>query len=148
MNKQNPAKLYLCQYRGLLLRYREIMDQIDQIEERATDTSARFSLAKVQSGGAKDMVGDGAAAAVDMAGLLMDTAAEIKDRMAGILATIDSSVGDEMQKTILTKRYISDKSWKEICAEIGYEKSKVHELHGLALLRVNMYLEKRNAGGT
>lgn len=144
--RTNPAKAFLMQYRGLRLRYTEIEQQIAQAEERATDTSARISAAKVQSGRTSDAVGDAAARAVDIYGLLIDTEAQITLRLSQIMAAIESCP-EEMEKTILTKRYISCKSWKEICGEIGYERTRVHELHGDALNAVKRWLEAHQADG-
>jgi hypothetical protein len=67
---------------------------------------------------------------------------DIAQEMKNIRRVIDM-IPDEMQKTILTKRYISNKPWDVICSEIGYEKTKVFEMHGWALATVNRMLERR-----
>ena len=136
----NPAKVFLTQYRGLKMRYDEIIEQIALAEERATNTAARISPAKVQSGRIHDTVCETAISVVDMSGVLMETAGQIQTQLRTILHAIDS-VPDAMQQTILTKRYISGKSWKEICSEIGYEKTRVNELHGWALVSVKKWME-------
>lgn len=138
----NPAKAYLQKYRALLLRYEDLTAQIRELEARATNTAARIKPVNVQNGGPRDTIGDTAAAVVDAESLLGDTAREIVEEMRGILQTIET-VPDEMQKTILTKRYISGKPWSAICSEIGYEKTRVHQLHGWALLSVARALEAR-----
>lgn len=142
----NPAKVFLSQYRGLCMRYADIENQIAQAEARATDTAAHISAAKVQSGRISDAVGDAAAQAVDVYGLLLDTEAKITLQLSRILAAIEA-VPEEMQKAILTKRYIAGKSWKEVCSEVGYERTRVNELHGWGLLAVNRWLEETGAGG-
>lgn len=136
----NPAKAYLSRYRALLLRYEDLTASIREMEARATNTAARIKPVNVQSGGPNDMIGETAAAVVDAESLLEDTTREIVEEMRKILQIIET-VPDEMQKTILTKRYISGKPWSAICAEIGYEKTRVHQLHGWALLSVTRALE-------
>lgn len=142
--KNNPAKIYLMKYRALLLRYEELTENIRTLEARATNTAARIKAANVQSGSTQDTVGDVAVAVADAENMLSDTVRDIAQEMKGILRTIET-VPDEMQKTILTKRYISGKSWSIISDEIGYERTTVWKLHGLALLSVGRALEGRKA---
>lgn len=142
--RMNPAKTYLMKYRALLLRYEELTENIRTLEARATNTAARIKAANVQSGSVQDTIGDVAVAVADAENMLSDTVREIAVEMKGILRTIET-VPDEMQKTILTKRYISGKSWSVICGEIGYEKTKVFEMHGWALVAVGRALESRKA---
>lgn len=140
----NPAKSYLMKYRALLMRYEELTENIRTLEARATNTAAKLKAVNVQNGSVGDTVGDTAIAVADAENMLNDTVRDIAVEMKGILRVIET-VPDEMQKTILTKRYISGKSWPMICSEIGYEKTKVHELHGWALISVNRALESRKA---
>lgn len=125
-----------------MLRYEDLTAQIREMEARATNTAARIKPVNVQTGGPRDSIGDTAAAVVDAESLLGETARGIVEEMQNILRTIEA-VPDEMQKTILTKRYISGKPWPAICQEIGYEKTRVHQLHGWALLSVARALEER-----
>lgn len=144
MQTIHPAKSYLMKYRALLLRYEELTESIRAFEARATNTAARIKAANVQSGGVQDNVGDVAVAVADAELMLNDTMRDIAGEMKSILRIIDA-IPDEMQKTILTKRYIGGKSWDAICSEIGYEKTKVYEMHGWALESVGHALETRKA---
>ena len=140
----NQAKAYLSKYRALLLRYEELTENIRTLETRATNTAARIKAVNVQPGSVHDNVGDVAVVVADAENMLGDTMRDIALEMKNILRVIDM-IPDEMQKTILTKRYIGGKSWDVICGEIGYEKTKVFEMHGWALATVNRMLERRMA---
>jgi hypothetical protein len=134
------AKEFLSQYRALRLRYNELYSQIIEAEAVATNTAARISPTRVQSGGPGDIVASTAAMVVDLTSALSDTAKQVGDQLSLILLAIDA-VGDEMTKTILTKRYVSGKSWKEICSDVGYEASKVYDIHKRGLSIVDNYLD-------
>lgn len=140
-HKTNQAKNYLLKYRALLMRYEELSENIRSLEARATNTAARIKAVNVQSGSVMDTVGDVAIVVADAENLLGETLRDIAQEMKNILRVIDM-IPDEMQKTILTKRYISNKPWDVICSEIGYEKTKVFEMHGWALAAVNRMLER------
>lgn len=130
----------MSQYRALRLRYNELYTQIIEAEAVATNTAARISPARVQSGGPGDIVASSAARVVDLTAALSDTAKQVGEQLSLILTAIES-VSDEMTKTVLTKRYVSGKSWKEICSDVGYEASKVYDIHKRGLLIVDNYLE-------
>lgn len=144
MDKMNPAKTYLMKYRALLMRYEELTENIRTLEARATNTAARIKAVNVQSGSVGDIIGDTATAVADAENMLNETVKDIALEMKTILRIIDT-VPDEMQKTILTKRYISGKSWSIICDELKYEKTKVYQLHGWALVHITRALESRKA---
>lgn len=139
--KQNAAKIFLGQYRGLLQQYETYRELIAQAEERATDTAAKLSNVRVHSGRVSDTVAEAAAQAVDTVGLMMDAAARARTRLEEIMRAVES-VPEEMQKAVLLKRYIAGESWQEICSEIGYEKTRVFELHGWGLAAVNKWMKK------
>lgn len=126
------------------MRYEELTENIRSLEERATNTASRIKAVNVQSGSVHDTIGDVAVDVADAEHMLGDTMRDIASEMKSILRVIES-VPDEMQKTILTKRYIGGKSWDVICSEIGYEKTRVHEIHGWALINVSNALESRKA---
>ena len=65
---------------------------------------------------------------------------EINDRIREILAAIDS-VPDEMEKTVLTLRYIEGLDWITISERIAYEISNTYIIHGRALVEVNRWLK-------
>jgi DNA-directed RNA polymerase specialized sigma24 family protein len=70
---------------------------------------------------------------------LGDALAEIARKLKEILMAIES-VPDEMQKTVLTLRYIEGLDWLPIAERIGYEISNTYIIHGRALVEVNKWL--------
>lgn len=139
-SRPNAAKEFLSSYRGLYLYYQELTEQIRTLRDRATDVSAKLKPVSVQTGGAGDTVGDGAARIADAEMELPEAAARAARQLARILQAVEA-VPDAMQRAVLSKRYISGKNWDEICTEIGYEKTRTFELHGWGLLAVNRWLE-------
>ena len=127
------------------MRYDELTDQIRTLEERATNTAAKIKAVNVRGGGPYDGFAETAAEIADARASLGDTARACDRRMAEIIRTIEQ-VPLEMEKVILTKRYISGKSWETICQDTGYAKTSVYRLHGWALSAVRCLLEQQDAG--
>jgi len=97
----------------------------------------------VSGGGATDRMGATVAQIVDAEEALKPVLVEIAQSIGEIMAAIDS-VPDEMQKTVLTLRYIEGKSWEDIQELISYERTQTLVIHGKALIEVNKWLEKRS----
>ena len=91
---------------------------------------------------AYDRMAEDVARIVDAEEALTAEIAEISKRLAEILEAI-ASVPDEMQKTVLTLRYIEGLDWLAISERISYEISNTYILHGKALVHVNEWLRKR-----
>ena len=140
--KENPAKAFLRRYRALLLRCDALSEAIQEAHERATNRTVRPNPNKVQSsGGAYDRMAEDACKAADAEILLEQEMEKVRAAISEILAAIDA-VPDEMQKTILTMRYINGKSWEDIGDRIGYERTQTLVYHGRALLTVKRNLNK------
>ena len=135
-------KAYLGQYRALSLRYEELTQQIRLLEERATDTAAKIRAVNVRGGGAYDGNAEIIADIADARTALGETLRDCDHRMAEIIRAIEG-VPLEMEKLVLTKRYISGKSWEAISQEIGYCKSSIYRLHGWGLADIRRELEAR-----
>ncbi|MBQ1778025.1 MAG: hypothetical protein IIZ93_07705, partial [Acidaminococcaceae bacterium] len=58
-----------------------------------------------------------------------------------ILGAIDT-LGDERQKEVLTRRYITGQDFPGICEAMHYEKTQIFVMHGRALIEINKWLEK------
>ena len=135
----NPAKRFLRGYRALLVRRDSLLREIERRRESATGTTVRLKEINVQSGGAYDRMADDVARIVDDEESLGDALAEIARKLKEILMAIES-VPDEMQKTVLTLRYIEGLDWLPIAERIGYEISNTYIIHGRALVEVNKWL--------
>ena len=135
----NPAKRFLRGYRALLVRRDSLLREIERRRESATGTTVRLKEINVQSGGASDRMAEDVARIVDDEASLGDALAEIAKRLREILQAIES-VPDEMQKTVLTLRYIEGLDWLGISERIGYEIANTYIIHGRALVGVNKWL--------
>lgn len=135
----NPAKRFLRGYRALLVRRDSLLREIERRRESATGTTVRLKEINVQSGGASDRMAEDVARIVDDEESLGDALAEIARKLKEILQAIES-VPDEMQKTVLTLRYIEGLDWLPIAEKIGYEISNTYIIHGRALVEVNKWL--------
>ena len=62
-----------------------------------------------------------------------------------VLTAIEA-VPDEMQKTVLTLRYVEGLDWFKISEAINYEISNTYILHGRALWTVKKWLENNFVG--
>jgi DNA-directed RNA polymerase specialized sigma subunit len=139
---ENPAKRFLRGYRALLVRRDSLLREIERRRESATGTTVRLKEINVQSGGASDRMAEDVARIVDDEASLGDALAEITKRLREILQAIES-VPDEMQKTVLTLRYIEGLDWIAISEKINYEERMTFILHGKGLVGVNKWLEKK-----
>ena len=143
-DKQNPAKYYLKGYKALMLRRESLLREIERLRESLTGITAPLKDDPVQGSGASDRMADTVARIVDAEEALNPALTEINDRIRGILAAIDS-VPDEMEKTVLTLRYIEGLDWITISERIAYEISNTYIIHGRALVEVNRWMrEKEN----
>jgi DNA-directed RNA polymerase specialized sigma24 family protein len=140
---ENPAKRFLRGYRALLVRRDSLIREIERRRESATGTTVRLKEINVQNGAAAyDRMAEDVARIVDDEESLGDALAEIARKLKEILQAIES-VPDEMQKTVLTLRYIEGLDWLPIAERIGYEISNTYIIHGRALVEINKWLEKK-----
>ena len=137
----NPAKRFLRGYKALVLRRESLLREIERLRESITGTTQALKQDVVTGGGASDRLGATVAKIVDAEEALRPVLAEIAQSVGEIMAAIDS-VPDEMQKTVLTLRYIECLSWEDIQERIGYERTQTLVIHGKALIGVNKWLEK------
>lgn len=142
----NPAKRFLRGYRAMMIRRESLLREIDRRRESATGTTVRLKPIVVTGGaGAYDRMAEDVARIVDAEEALTAEIAEISKRLTEILDAI-RSVQDEMQKTVLTLRYIEGLDWLAISERIGYEISNTYILHGKALVHVNEWMRRHNYG--
>lgn len=141
----NPAKRFLRGYRALLVRRESLLREIERLRESLTGITAPLKDDPVQSSGAADRMGDTIARIIDAEAALNPALDEINARIREILAAIDS-VPDEMQKTVLTLRYIEGLDWIAVSEKIQYEERQTFVIHGRALVAVNRYLEEHEGG--
>lgn len=142
--KVNPAKEFLGRYTALNQRRDSLTRSIDAAVDRATKCTYTLNPIKVQGGGgAYDRMAEDIATKLDCVNLLTEARADAEKALQQILDAIES-VPDEVQKTLLTLRYVEGLKWEDVEHQIHYEKTKVFELHGLALVKINRWLKMRS----
>lgn len=143
--KTNPAKIFLRGYKALMIRRESLLREVERMRESLTGTTVQLKRDVVMTSGAADRIGDTVPQIVDAETVIRPELDEINGRIKRIFQAIDS-VPDEMQKTILTLRYIEGLDWIAIAERIGYEISNTYIIHGRALVEVNTWLGKNFVG--
>ena len=90
--------------------------------------------------GAYDRMAEDVAKIADETELLRGTLEDVSAALKDVLRAIEA-VPDEMQKTVLTLRYVEGLDWISISEKIQYEERMTFILHGRALWNVRRWLE-------
>lgn len=138
----NPAKQFLRAYKALQLRRDSLLHEVERMRESLTGTTVQLKQDVVTGGGAVDRIGNTVPDIVDTEAVIRPELEEINRRIKAIFQAINS-VPDEMQKTVLTLRYIECLDWISIQERIRYEERQTFVIHGRALAHVNTWLNKR-----
>lgn len=136
----DKAKRFLCGYRALVIRRESLLREIESLRESLTGTTVNLKPDVVSTSGASDRMGDTVARIVDAEQELKPVLADIAGQIADIMSAIQA-VPDEMQRTVLTLRYVECLDWLTISERIGYEISNTYIIHRKALMCVNQWLE-------
>ena len=139
--KPNPAKQFLKGYKALMLRRESLLREVERMRESLTGTTVQLKQDVVTGSGSTDRIGNLVPQIVDTEEAIKPELTEINERIKRIFSAINSAP-DEMQKTVLTLRYIEGLDWLAISERIGYEISNTYIIHGRALSEVNKWLVK------
>ena len=138
---ENPAKTYLKRYRACIYRVKSLERAIDEATARATSISVRLKPISVQNGNAAyDQMAEEVCKIADITVELREEAEKAWEVLSEVLKAIDA-VPDEMQKTVLTLRYVEGLGWTDIQEKIGYERTQTLVIHGRALWQVNQWMK-------
>lgn len=145
MVTENPAKTFLKRYRAALKRMDSLTRAINEARERATNITMRLKENPVQNGNAAyDSMAEDVSKIIDAENQLFEQWLSAGKILQEVMAAINS-VPDEMQKTVLTMRYVEGLNWIKISENIGYEISNTYVLHGRGLVYVNKWMKGRTA---
>lgn len=139
---ENPAKTYLKRYRALVRQQESLLRSIESVYDRAYNITATLKAVNVQSSGTKDRIADDVAWIIDETERLREMQRKVEQAAREVLSAIEA-VPDEMQRTVLTLRYVEGLDWIAISERIHYEERMTFILHGRALWAVKKWLEKR-----
>lgn len=137
---ENPAKTYLKRYRAMMARRESLQRSIDEAYDRATSCTQKLRAVHVDGGNAAyDRMAEDVVKVADSTEQLKEVVKQIDRDLAEILKAIDA-VPDEMQKTVLTLRYIEGLNWEQIQEQLNLERSWGSKLHGRGLWHVKQWL--------
>ena len=138
---ENPAKTFLKRYRAALYRQASLIRSLNALRDRQTNCTVKLKAIQVQSGGfVMDRMAEEVVRAMELEDLILEQEREASKVLAEVLQAINA-VPDEMQRTILTLRYVEGLDWISIQERIGYERTQTLVLHGRALWAVNRWME-------
>ena len=138
---ENPAKTFLKRYRAALYRQASLIRSLNALRDRQTNCTVKLKAIQVQSGGfVMDRMAEEVVRAMELEDLILEQEREAAKVLAEVLQAINA-VPDEMQRTILTLRYVEGLDWLNIQERIGYERTQTLVLHGRALWAVNRWLD-------
>lgn len=140
---ENPAKAFLKKYRAMMQRRESLQRAIDEAYDRATSCTQRLKAVQVTSSGTGDRLAEDVIKIADSTEQLKEVIQGIDRELQDILRAIDS-VGDEMQKTVLTLRYIEGLDWLKIQEQLHFERTQTLVVHGRALWAVKQWMVKTN----
>lgn len=129
------AKEFLQQYRDADREINAKLDQIHRLRELATKTTTAFGDDWVQSS-AENKTEKIVAKIVD---LEKEVNNEI-NRFQNIKHEVESTIAlvpDSKQRAVLTRRYISGKTWEQIAVDLNYTYRNICYIHGRALQEVD-----------
>lgn len=143
MKRENPAKVFLRRYLGLVARVNALNRAIDQAMERAFGINVTLKQVKVLSSPAEhDPMAADVCTAVDATEILREEKAKADQALREILKAIDA-VQDEREKTVLTMRYVNGDGFSRIAETMHFSEPAIYVAHGRALVKVNRWLENR-----
>lgn len=129
---KHPAIVYLRQYSALKLRRDDLKEELLAIRENATRATSRMTAERVSGTGARDSMANAAVKAVEVERRLNTTIRNLEEAL-GMRVWLIEQLKDEREKTLLTERYISGRSWEEIQSRMFLGRTAVFKLHGYAL---------------
>lgn len=130
------AKEYLSQALWLDQRINTKLEQLATLRSLAMKVTANQTAEKVSGG--KDVKSPMANTIAKIVDLEREINGDI-DRLVGLKAEIQetiSQVSDVVSQILLELRYINGKTWDEIANVLGFARSWVLRLHGVALKEI------------
>ena len=130
------AKEYLSQALWLDQRINTKLEQLATLRSLAMKVTANQTAEKVSGG--KDVKSPMANTIAKIVDLEREINGDI-DRLVGLKAEIQetiSQVSDVISQILLELRYVNGKTWDEIANVLGFARSWVLRLHGVALKEI------------
>ena len=126
------TKTYLSQARYLDMRIKSKLQQIDSLNELATNCSSVLTGMPRNPSPSTSRMADAICKIIDLQNEInrdIDTLVDLKKEIMGVIKAV---VNPEHQ-TLLEKRYLCFLSWEKIAVDMGYDLRYIHKLHIRAL---------------
>lgn len=131
------TKSYLSQARYLDMRIKSKLQQIDSLNELATNcTSVLTGMPKNPRSTVSPMA-DAVYKIVDLQAEInrdIDALVDLKKEIMGVI----KAVADTEYQTLLEKRYLCFLSWEKIAVDMNYDLRYAHKVHNNALAACNI----------
>ena len=125
-------KAYLSQARHLDTRIKSKLQQVDSLNELATNCSLILTGMPRNPSASNSRMAEAITKIVDLQNEInrdIDTLVELKREIMGVIKAVQNP---DFQ-TILEKRYLCFLSWEKIAVDMDYDLRYVHKLHTQAL---------------
>ena len=126
------TKTYLSQARYLDMRIKSKLQQIDSLNELATNCSSVLTGMPRNPSPSTSRMADAICKIIDLQNEInhdIDTLVDLKKEIMGVV----KAVANPEHQTLLEKRYLCFLSWEKIAVDMGYDLRYVHKLHIRAL---------------
>lgn len=126
------TKTYLSQTRYLDMRIRSKLQQVDSLNELATNCTSVLTGMPRNPSGSTSRMADAICKIIDLQNEInrdIDTLVDLKKEIMGVV----KAVANPEHQTLLEKRYLCFLSWEKIAVDMGYDLRYVHKLHIRAL---------------
>lgn len=143
INQPTTTKAILNQYRFKVKKAEDAKKEYDDFMTRATKMTASFNETTAHTNKTSDKVGDNAVILADLKNEWKTRWLEAERERLKIVDMINQQ--EDPYRTILMERYVHEKSFEEIAIEIKYSYDWTTHLHGEALKRFQIYLDKHGA---
>lgn len=135
------AEEYLEKIQDLDLKIADCEEQINKLKAVAEKRTSNLTPDKVQTGGAKDKIGDNVCSYV----VIENRKKAYEEKRQEILDTIDILPAQESK--VVYQYYVSDKYLYEIAGDMNKSYSWVTKKHRNGLLKIQKILDERKARG-
>ena len=125
-------KVYLSQARHLDTRIKSKLQQVDSLNELATNCSMILTGMPSNPSAPNSRMAEAITKIIDLQNEInhdIDTLVDLKREIMGVI----KGVANPDFQTLLEKRYLCFLSWEKIAVDMGYDLRYVHKLHTQAL---------------
>lgn len=132
------TKSYLSQARYLDMRIKSKLQQVDSLNELATNCTSVLTGMPRNPSGSTSRMADAICKIVDLQNEInrdIDTLVDLKKEIMGVV----KAVANPEHQTLLEKRYLCFLSWEKIAVDMHYSIQHIYRMHEQALAAVEPF---------